>query len=224
MSSLPRLALLCLAFVLAASASERDVAEWVMRLGGRVIVEGNRVPLRDVSELPQDELQIRGLDFTNTTLDPGDLEKISLLTGIRELYLPGPSWNPGSGSRLDANDQLRFLSGLTNLKRLYFSLHFLANVNVQDKGFAHLAGLTQLEELRCSQCRIAADGLAPFTNLRALDLNYATIGDEGIKSLKGMKELRRLLLRDTLITDQGLRSLLYPRSTISIGSPSGATF
>lgn len=57
---------------------------------------------------------------------------------------------------------MKFLAGSKNLERLNFSLHFLTNVNVQDKGLAHLTGLTQLKELRCVQCRISKLSRAPL--------------------------------------------------------------
>ena len=126
---------------------------------------------------------------------------------LRELYLPGPSWNPASGSRLDANEEFKNLSGLVNLERLYFSLHFLPTVNVRDNGIAYLSGLTKLRELRLSQCHVEAPNLAPFKDLESLDLSYATFNDSGMKTLQGLHRLRRLILRDTLITDEGLRSI-----------------
>ncbi len=199
--------LLALTLPLALSATERETGEWVIRQGGRLMVDGNRTALRNLSDLPQRDFRITGVDLTGTLIDPNDMERIGALTNLRELYLPGPSWNPASGSRLDANDQLKYLAGLKNLERLHFSLHFLSNVNVQDKGLAHLTGLTQLKEIRCAQCRISKFSLAAFVNLESLDLTYATFRDEGLKSLAGLKKLRRLYLRDTLVTDEGLQSL-----------------
>jgi hypothetical protein len=38
--------------ILAMAATERDAAQWVIRQGGRVVLEGSRTPLRDLSELP----------------------------------------------------------------------------------------------------------------------------------------------------------------------------
>ena len=142
------LMLLGLSMAVTATTPERDVAEWVIRQGGRVILEGDRRPVGDITQLPAGELRITGVDLTGTLINPQDLEKLSGLTRLKELYLPGPIWNPGAGSRLDANDQLKFLAGLKNLEKLHFSLHFLTNVNVQDKGLALLTGLTELKELR----------------------------------------------------------------------------
>ena len=97
---------LLLAAPLAFAGAERDTAEWVIRQGGRVMLNGNRTPVRNLWDLPAGELRITGVDLDGTLIDPKDLEKIGALTALRELYLPGPAFNPASGSRLDANDQL----------------------------------------------------------------------------------------------------------------------
>src|SRR5690348_8682615 len=147
------LAGLLLTLPLALCAGERDNAEWVIRQGGRVMVNQSRAAIRNLSDLPAGDLTVTGVDLTGTLIDPKDLERIGELPHLRELYLPGPSFNPASGSRLDANDQLKFLAGLKELERLDFSLHFLPNVNVLDKGMTLLSGLTQLKAMRCAQCR-----------------------------------------------------------------------
>src|SRR5690242_14441588 len=117
-----------------AGSPERKIAEWVIRTGGRVILDGSRTPVRDIADLPPGELHITGVDLTNTIIDPQDLKEISGLAGLHELYLPGPSWTPYSDSPLDANDALRYIAGLKELRRLYFSLHFLTTYNIDDKG------------------------------------------------------------------------------------------
>ena len=182
------------------------------------MINDERVPIDQVTSLPSGDVKVTGVDLTGTIIEPKELEQISTLESLKELYLPGPSWNPGAGSRLNANAELKFLSGLKNLERLQFSLHFLTNVNVRDEGIAQLSGLTQLKELRCAQCRIQKQSLAPFVNMRALDLSYSTMGDEGMKSLEGMRDLRRLQLRDTLVTDDGLQHLEGPFQARGVGS------
>ncbi|MGH9853384.1 MAG: hypothetical protein ACREBD_26385, partial [Blastocatellia bacterium] len=97
--------LLGVTMTMMALASEREIAEWVIRQGGRVILEGDRQPIADVAQFPAGEIRITGVDLTGTLIDPKDLEKLSGLTHLKELYLPGPIWNPGAGSRLDANEQ-----------------------------------------------------------------------------------------------------------------------
>src|SRR4029077_18487384 len=122
-----------------------------IRQGGRVMLNANRPAVRNLRDLPAGDLTVTGVDLAGTLIDPKDLEKIGKLEQLRELYLPGPSFNPASGSRLDANDQLKYLAGLRHLERLDFSLHFLPNVNILDKGISLLSGLTELKEMRCAQ-------------------------------------------------------------------------
>jgi len=193
--------------VSAAGVSQREVADWAIRMGGRVTIEGHAGEIVDPTQLTAGDVRITGLDLTNTLIDPTDLRRFTGLTSLRELYLPGPSWNPASGSRLDANEELKNLAGLVNLERIYFSLHFLPNINVRDKGIAYWSTLTKLRDIRLSQCHIEAPNLAPFTELRSLDVSYTTFNDAGMKTLEGHKQMRRLNLRDTLVTDEGLRFL-----------------
>src|ERR1700720_478718 len=87
---------LFLAVAMLAAAAERDIAEWAVRRGGRVIVEGSRDPIDDLVSLPAGEIRITGIDLYGTLIDATELELISGLTGLKELYLPGPSWNPAS--------------------------------------------------------------------------------------------------------------------------------
>jgi len=198
---------LFLAVAMLASAAERDIAEWAIRRGGRVILEGSRAPYSDMLSLPPGEIHITGIDLVGTLINADELEQISTLTDLKELHLPGPSWNPASGSRLDANAQLKFIAGLKNLEKLSFSLHFLTNVNVQDKGIDLLTGVTNLREFRCTQCRLAKVNLSKFPKLESLDLSLSTFNDEGMKSVAELTQLRRLSLRDSLVTEKGLSNL-----------------
>ena len=125
---------------------------------------------------------------------------------LRELFLPGYMWN-NSGNSDGCNEQVKHLAGLKHLVKLHLDIHFLTNINLQDKGIANLAPLTQLQELRLEQTRIKGRTLGTFVHLRGLDMTYSMFDDEGMESLKGMPELERLYLRDTLVTDAGLQSI-----------------
>ena len=125
---------------------------------------------------------------------------------MRELYLPGPIWNPGGGNE-DGNEVFKALAGLTQLEKLYIGWHFNAQINIRDTGIRHLAALTEMKDFRCSQCRITNLSLASWTKLRSLDLSYSPLTDKGLEGLAGLKELRRLMLRDTMVTDEGLKHL-----------------
>src|SRR3954451_7125227 len=196
----------CLAVVCASAETQRDIADWVIRWEGRVMLQGSRQPITELSQIPPGDIKITGIDLTGAVMLPSELEKLAGLTTLRELYLPGPIWNPGGGNE-DANGVFRALATLTHLERLDFGWHFGAQINVRDTGFKHLLGLKELKDVRCAQCRLANINLSALTKLRSLDLSYAPLTDTALEGLVGMKELRRLLLRDTLVTDEGLKFL-----------------
>src|SRR5882757_345991 len=103
-STMRRCLLLSLVLSLAAhAASERVAAEWVIRKGGRVMVNGARQPLAHLTELPADDFHITGVDLTGTVLDPKELSNLAGLTSVRELFLPGSAFTPGAGSKMEGN-------------------------------------------------------------------------------------------------------------------------
>src|SRR5579859_2106455 len=193
--------------IASAQTADRAAAEWVLRLGGTVTLEGQAQPLAGLSDLPPGDFYVQGINLVGTLVEPKEMIELQDLTHLRELFLPGPMWDPHAGSKLDANDELAYLSRLTHLEKLHVSLHFLSNINIQDKGVAHLAPLTALQELRLAQTKITGTTLAPFVHLRFLDASETPFTDDGIASLKGMTALSKLYLRNTLVTDKGLRIL-----------------
>ncbi len=207
-------------FAAAASLPERQVAEWVVRAGGRVMVNGQRQPIGDLTKLPAAPFRVTGVDLVGTNIDPADLARLSGLDSLTELSLPGPIFTPFSDSPLDANPALKHLASLTNLQRLFFSLTFLPTYNVDDKGVSYLAPLTNLRELRLSQSNVQTPNLTPFSHLESLDLSDTPhFGDNGMTGLESLKHLRRLYLRNTPITDEGLEActqLDHPGGTGSI--------
>src|ERR1044071_7596027 len=123
-------------FATLAGAADRDAAEWVGRKGGGVMIGGAREPLAALRDLPAGDFQVTGVDLTGTVLDPKELEHIAGLEHVRELFLPGSAFTPGSGSKLEGNTELKAIAGMKELERLQFSLHFLPYFNVTDAGFA----------------------------------------------------------------------------------------
>ena len=117
-------------------ASDRAAAEWVIRSGGNVRIAGTGKLVQTLSDLPDGSFRLSSVDLVGTIIDPKELSRLSGLDELKELMLPGPIFNPGAGSQLDASDQLKALASLHKLEKLHFSLHFLTNVNVQDKGLA----------------------------------------------------------------------------------------
>src|SRR5262245_60979223 len=102
-----RIAALCLLTAFTALADERDVAEWVIRWDGRFFIEGQSQAISSISDIPSGRFEITSIDLTGGVMAPTELEKLSGLTTLRELHLPGPIWNPGGGGG-DANPALKF--------------------------------------------------------------------------------------------------------------------
>ena len=46
---------------------DRIVAEWMIRMGGSVILEGQRRPITDLAALPAGDFRIHTLNFTGTS-------------------------------------------------------------------------------------------------------------------------------------------------------------
>jgi hypothetical protein len=171
--------ILCALSFAAHAASDRELAEWVIRWEGRVFLEGVSGSVNHLSQLPPGDFRIVGVDLTGAVMVPAELGRLASLTSLRELYLPGPIWNPGAG-REDGNPVFQSLAGLKNLRKLYFGWHFSSQINVRDTGIGHLRGLTEMRDFRCAQCRLAEIDLSSWTQLENLDLNYTQFTDKGV--------------------------------------------
>ncbi|HWE00427.1 MAG TPA: hypothetical protein VG345_15355, partial [Bryobacteraceae bacterium] len=169
-------------------------------------IQGRAQPLRDVDQIPPGEIRITGIDLTSVVMHPAELKKLEGLPYLRQLYLPGPIWNPGGGKE-DRTGVFKTLAALTGVQRLAFGWTYDATIDFGDNDLKELSAWTGLKELRCTQCRLANVSLAPFTQLEDLDLSFNPFTDKGMEGLAELKNLRRLLLRDTLVTDEGLKSL-----------------
>src|SRR5262245_11613559 len=86
-----------------AQETERSVAQWSIRRKGSVTLDGNPEPIRDLAMLPEGEIAVVGVDLIGTLVEPEQLIRLAGLRRLRELYLPGPMWNEGAGSKRDSN-------------------------------------------------------------------------------------------------------------------------
>jgi len=91
------------------------------------------------------------------------------------------------------DDWLEPLASLTGLKSLILS----GNRQLTAEGVKHLAGLTNLLELRLGDTKIGDSGvesIAGLTSLERLELKRADVTDAGVAHLKGMTKLQELQL------------------------------
>src|SRR5688572_18032208 len=75
-------------------ADERQVALWVIRRGGKVMVDGVDQPIGDPFQLPDRDFRIVVADLHGTVIEPKQLQEISKLQHVREVYVPGRVWSP----------------------------------------------------------------------------------------------------------------------------------
>ncbi len=76
------------------------------------------------------------------------------------------------------------------------------NIDLTDKGLIHLKNLHDLTLLKIAGTKAKKlDYLKGMNNLRVLDLSATMIDNKSLEALKGLKELDRLFLKETTISD-----------------------
>src|SRR5262249_36842754 len=98
-----------------AIASDRQVAEWTLFMGGAVALEGRPEMIRDVGQLPPGDIRVTIVDWVGVNVDPPDLQRLSGLTHLKELHLPGPIWNRNADGNRDGSRDLRYLADIPTL-------------------------------------------------------------------------------------------------------------
>ncbi len=143
-----------------AGAVDRDVAEWTILKGGRVVTSAAPGFVSNLDELPASDFSLIGVDLYGAVIFPHDLRRLQGLTSLEELYLPSPMWNRNTDKGLNRSGELGLLRGLTSLERLVLSFHFMDEVRLNDDGVEKIAGLTGLKELALAQSFITGATLA----------------------------------------------------------------
>src|SRR5712675_1561443 len=164
---------------MAADSVDRHVAEWTLTMGGRVGLAGQSRRISDIADLPAGDIHLEVLDWLGMNVDPPDLERLSALTQLKELHLPGPIWNRNVDGGRDGSRDLRFIDSIHTLESLTFGYHFLDRIRFKDDGLAEIKDLTNLRELVLRQSGITGRNLGPFRNLQALDVSITRFNDHG---------------------------------------------
>src|SRR5262249_1109267 len=137
-----------------------------------------------------------------------DLQRLTGLSHLKILNLPGPMWNPSAGSSTDYSRELRHLAGIRSLEELTFSYTYLESIKFEDAGIEAIAPLRpSLRGFSLENTQGGGRHRALLTDVEAVNLVYCRVNDEGLRQIQGLSSLRRLLLRDAVISDEGLRSL-----------------
>ena len=191
------------------SSPDRVVAEWMLRMGGSVVLEGQHRPVSDLAALPTSDFYIRTLNFTGITqwafALEDELRRLPPLKHVKEVYLNGRLRYDQPVSLVEAT--MGLFAGSPELETLVLSRPVQTYIPFDDTVIKALQPLPKLRELRLRQTRVAGAALASFS-LKSLDLNYdRTFNDAGMASLQAMTGLTTLYLRGTSVTDGGLKNL-----------------
>src|SRR5436305_976797 len=188
---------------------ERQVALWVLRRGGQVMVDGVERPIADPFDLPHRDFRILVVDLHGTVIEPKQLQEISKLEHVRELYVPARVWSPVSDVKAPFSDEsFQYYQRMKRLETFSAGLTTLAWLDIGDEGVKRLAPLSQLKHLRLNNTTIKDPKcFEALVNLESLDLGDAYVLDSSLAPLANMKNLKRLNLLGTLITDDGLKYL-----------------
>src|SRR4051812_23055574 len=191
------------------AAEERQVALWIIRRGGQVMVEGVEQPIGNPFDLPDRDFRISVVDLHGTLIEPKQLQEIRKLEHVRELYIPARVWSPVSDVKAPFSDEsFQYYQGMKRLETFSAGLTTLAWLDIGDEGVKRLAPLSQLKHLRLNNTTIKDPKcFEALVNLESLDLGDAYVLDNSLAPVAQMRNLKRLNLLGTLITDDGLKYL-----------------
>jgi internalin A len=190
-------------------SADRIVAEWMLRMGGSVVLEGQRTLITDLADLPTDDFTLRALNFTGITMYAASLQdelrRLPPLPHLKELYINGRLWYDQPAPRVAATMSL--FTESPELEKLVISKPVQTYIPWNDSVLEGLSSLKNLKVLRAHQTRLPGLSLSKFP-LTHLDMNYVVMfNDDGMASLKGMTGLTELYLRGTSVTDDGLKNV-----------------
>ncbi len=162
-----------------------------LELVGSQVTDVGLAHLKGLTELTQ-------LTLMNNEIDGSGLGSLKALKHLCSLKV-------GGGDLTDRG--MAGLGELTHLERLRIDSN-----NVSEVGFSHLRKLPGLRELILEGCDGLGDGgvshLGDLRELHRLDISGRKITDLSLKHLAGLRNLGRLRLRNTSVSDDGLRELL----------------
>src|SRR5262249_28534643 len=129
------------ACLLGAESPDRSVAQWTLTMGGRVVVAGRPGLIQDIAGLPSVEIRREVIGWRGVNVDPPGLERLSGLTALKELHLPGPMWSRNADGGRDGSRDLRFIDSVHTLESLTFGYHFLDRIRFKDDGIDEIKDL-----------------------------------------------------------------------------------
>ncbi len=187
---------------------ERRAAEWVLEIGGTVMLRSERstIEISNASELPLGDFTVLQVDLSGVQqLRDADLGRLQGLAGL---------------ARIDLTDTPVTDAGIVHLKEhSALSAVHLHGTAVTDRGLEHLHGLPKLLGLGLTRTAVTGSFLQHFQDHRTLvvlELDYSKVDNQGLKWLQGLPNLCRLQISHTGITDAGFMHLRHLKKLQSL--------
>ncbi len=185
-----------------AGGSWRQLALWVIGLGGSVEVvgrDGISIQADNAKSLPSGRFDITGIylpDGKATQATDKDFTLLVTARSLRQLYLTGPS--------LTSLEPLRGLPQLT-------SVTLVDCAALEDAKLAVLGSLPLLRELSLYRCPVGTaclSAVAACPKLAELRIHECTVTDDALAALASARSLQSLSLNDVPnLTDAGISRL-----------------
>ena len=210
--------------VQAARTPDRQAADWVLSLGGFVILregrDGKPIAVGRGGDLPVWPFDVIAVRLETSEATDAGLEHLRGLTHLAELYLNGTRVTDSGLVHLVRLPSLRVLdlsglpltdAGLATTCRLKTLRNLVViHTQVTDAGLNHLKNLTDLDTLYLGETQITDAGLVHLQglkNLHVLGLSKTSVTNAGLAQLAGLAKLEALYLNETQVTDGGLAHL-----------------
>src|SRR5437899_6226038 len=105
------------------SSPDRIVAEWMLRMGGSVVLEGQRRPITDLADLPTADFLLHTLNFSGVTqwafALEDEMKRFPPIPHQKELYVNGRLWYDQPVTLVAST--MRLLAGSPALEKLELS-------------------------------------------------------------------------------------------------------
>ncbi len=176
--------------------TEREVAKYILSLGGSIEINQESSLIRSASELPSKDFSLTTIDFSgNNRIDDSKISPIKNCSELRKLILYD---TPVTDSGLTC------FRGSTRLTYLD-----LGRTRISDLGLENFANCKDLIFISLNGTKITSAGLANFANCQKIEflgLTGTEVTDDGLNHFKDCVFLKNLGLNGTLITDKGLKN------------------
>jgi serine/threonine protein kinase len=196
--------------------AQRIAAEWIIGLGGSIIVTGEGHKTMSADDLPDAPFTIEAV-YLGKTLGDKHLHRLWALENLHQLgvSMVGPNfdWEPLQRFRglqwlsveytAFGDEDMPYLNKLMNLRTLQ-----LRQTRVTANGLTHLP--TKITHLNLRSTKTDNDALSVIRSLAELtylNLDSTQVNDEGMSQLANLSNLEELDLNRTSISKRGLMQL-----------------